>query len=153
MSEVEARDWLGRHLGVAEAAHLERTAVSVAPTRSLDLVTLLLGWYEHVARMERELELPDSDRSVWGAHDLIAADSLRDFIAHGLELVPEGESRNFLIALNEADSRFLSFTEDDKRGIVLRLNGDESQTRGWWWTRIPCSGPVRRDLDRISASF
>jgi hypothetical protein len=103
--------------------------------------------------MERELDLPDSDRSVWGAHDLIAADSLRDFIARGLESIPEGESRNFLIALDEADSRFLSYTEVDELGALPRLDNDESKVRGWWWTRIPCSGPIRRDLDRFSASF
>ncbi|MFD7922187.1 hypothetical protein ACFV3R_23555 [Streptomyces sp. NPDC059740] len=153
MSEVQAREWLGRHLGVTEADQLDRTVVSVAPARSLGLVALLLGWYEHVTRMERELGLPDSDRSVWGAHDLIAADSLRDFIARGLESIPEGESRNFLIALNEADSRFLSYTEVDELGVLLRLYGDESKVRGWWWKRIPRSGPIRRDLDRFSASF
>ncbi|MEU6402207.1 hypothetical protein [Streptomyces sp. NPDC046985] len=153
MSEVQAREWLNRHLGVAEADQLDRTVVSVAPGRSLGLVALLLGWYEHVTRMEKELDLPDSDRSVWGAHDLIAADSLRDFIARGLESIPEGGSRNYLVALDEADSRFLSYAEFDELGALLRLDGGESKVRGWWWTRIPCSGPIRRDLDRFSASF
>ncbi|GAA0364305.1 hypothetical protein GCM10010319_47690 [Streptomyces blastmyceticus] len=153
MTEVKAREWLSRHLGAAEADQLERTAVSVSPARSLGLVTLLLGWYEHVARMERELNLPDSDRSAWGAHDLIAADSLRDFIARGLEMIPERGSRQFSAALDEVDSRFLSYTEVDKLNILPRLDGDEVRVRGWWWTRIPCSGPIRRDLDRFSASF
>ncbi|MFJ6213883.1 hypothetical protein ACIQGZ_11210 [Streptomyces sp. NPDC092296] len=153
MSEVQAREWLGRHLGVAEADQLDGTVVSVAPARSLGLVTLLIGWYEHVTRMEREIELPDSDRSVWGAHDLIAADILRDFLARGLESLSGGESRNFLNALNEADSRFLSYTEVDELGVLLRLDDDGPEVRGWWWTRIPRSGPIRRDLDRFSASF
>jgi hypothetical protein len=103
--------------------------------------------------MERELELPDSDRSVWGAHDLIAADSLRDFIARGLELVSEKESSNFIAALGEVDSRFLSYTEVDELGALLRLAGDEPKARGWWWVRIPRSGPIRRELDRFSASL
>lgn len=153
MTEFQARGWLSRHLAGAEADQLERIAVSVAPARSLGLVTLLLGWYEHVARMERELDLPDSDRSAWGAHDLIAADSLRDFIARGLEMIPERESRKFSTALSEVDSRFLSYTEVDELDILPRLDGDEARPRGWWWGRIPCSGPIRRDLDRFSASF
>lgn len=153
MSEVQAREWLSRYLGVVEADQLERFVVSVTPTRSLGLVTMLLGWYEHVARMERELGLPDSDRSVWGAHDLIAADSLRDFIARGLELVPGGDQSRFMAALSEVDSRFLSYTEVDETGALLRLAGDDSKAHGWWWARIPCSGPIRRDLDRFSASL
>jgi len=153
MSEVQAREWLNRHLGVAEVDQLDRTVVSVTLARSLGLVALLLGWYEHVTRMEKELDLPDSDRSVWGAHDLIAADSLRDFIARGLESIPERGSRNYLVALDEADSRFLSYTEVDELGALLRLDGGAPKVRGWWWTRIPRSGPIRRDLDRFSASF
>ena len=105
MSEVEAREWLMRHLGVADVAHLSRTAVDVTPDRSIDLIDLLLG-YGHVVRMERELELPDSDRSVWGAYDLIAADCLRGFIDQGLGLISEGEAASFLRALEEVDSRF-----------------------------------------------
>ncbi|TDD58163.1 hypothetical protein E1263_20245 [Kribbella antibiotica] len=153
MSHVESRNWLCRHLGAAEADRLGRTVVSVAPAQMLDLVTLLLGWYEHVTRIEKEFELPDSDRSVWGAHDLVAADFLRDFVARGLELVPEGEAKNFLIALSEVDSKFLSYTEEDKDRVVIGLSGDESEIRGWWWSRIPISGPVRRDLDQLSESL
>ncbi|WP_033290972.1 hypothetical protein [Amycolatopsis jejuensis] len=153
MSELQAREWLGRHLGVVEVDRLERIVISVAPARSLGMVTLLLGWYEHVARMEGELEFPDDDRSVWGAHDLIAADSLRDFIAGGLELVPEEDASNFVSALGEVDSRFRSYTEVDELGVLLRLAGDEPDARGWWWVRIPRFGPIRRELDRFSASL
>jgi hypothetical protein len=154
MLEVQAREWLSRHLEAAEVGQLERTAVSVSPARSVGLVALLIAWYQHVVRIESEMGLPDSDRSVWGAHDLIAADSLRDFIARGLEMISEGESRRrFNAALGEVDSRFLSYTEADELGALSRLDGDEDRVRGWWWTRIPRSGPIRRELDRFSASF
>ncbi|GAA1702013.1 hypothetical protein GCM10009745_56530 [Kribbella yunnanensis] len=153
MPQNQARDWLGRHLGAAEIDRFERVSVQVTPGRSLDLVTLVLGWYEHVTRIERELGLPDSDRSVWGAHDLIAADILRDLIDRALEMVPLGELGNLLAALDEVGSRFRSYTEADQRGALLRLHGEEPDPRGWWWDRIPCAGPIRRELDRLPASF
>jgi hypothetical protein len=70
--------------GPEAVSRLQGALVRVAPGRQVDLRTLLGAWDRHVDKIEGDLDLPDSDRSVWGAHDLLAALSLRTFIEQGI---------------------------------------------------------------------
>ncbi|MGW5645253.1 hypothetical protein ACWEV3_32335 [Saccharopolyspora sp. NPDC003752] len=145
----ECGEWLGNFLAEMELSRLERISVPVAPGRALGLVALLGSWRNHVLRIEAELELPDSGRTVWGVYDLIAALALRSFVARGVEIAGPNSLEGFIQALGDVDSRFRGFTEDDESGVVRRIDAGERSSGEWWWDRIPRIGPIRREIERI----
>jgi hypothetical protein len=79
-------EWLMGQLSADDVSRLCEVDVQVSDQRSIKLVDLLLGWKQHVEKIERDFPLPSSDRSVWGAHDVVAAVSLRSFIEKGLPI-------------------------------------------------------------------
>ncbi|MEU0254732.1 hypothetical protein ABZ299_19965 [Streptomyces sp. NPDC006184] len=131
---------------------LEGVSVRVAPERALGLVELLESWRNQVLRIEAEVGLPDSDRTVWGVYDLIAALALRSFVFRGMKNIDLNFLEGFRLALDDADSRFMQFTEIDESGIVRRLDGGERSNGEWWWDRVPRVGPIRRDIERFKSS-
>ncbi|GHA10648.1 hypothetical protein ACFOOM_31950 [Streptomyces echinoruber] len=152
MNRSERDEWLGCFLTEMEASRLENASVPVAPGKALGLVELLQSWRDHVVRIEGELELPDSDRTVWGVYDLIAALALRSFIARGMEIADQNSLEGFRRALGDVDSRFREFTEGDESGVVRRLDEGERPSGEWWWDRVPRIGPIRREIERIKAT-
>ncbi|MER5209265.1 hypothetical protein ABT063_01350 [Streptomyces sp. NPDC002838] len=151
MNISERDEWLGCFLTELELSRLERVSVPIAPERTLGLVTLLGSWRSHVLRIESELELPDSDRTVWGVYDLIAALVLRSFVARGMKIADSNSLAGFRRALGDVDSRFREFTEDDESGIVRRIDEGERLSGEWWWDRVPRIGPIRREIERIKS--
>jgi hypothetical protein len=139
-------DWLARVLPHQEVEDLRNVTVAVADQRSLDLANLLQAWKAHVEKLESDLSLPDADRSVWGAHDFIAALYLRDFVEAGIPDIPEGSSQSVERVIAESDERFRSYTEIDELGWVEHVDGRPDPSRGWWWRRIPIRGPTRKEL-------
>ena len=151
MNASERGEWLGCFLTDMDIRRLEGVTVPVAQERSLGLVELLESWRNHVLRIEAEIGLPDSDRTVWGVYDLIAALALRSFISIGMKNIDSDFSGGFRGALDDADSRFMQFTEIDESGIVRRLDGGERSNGEWWWDRVPRIGPIRREVERIKS--
>jgi hypothetical protein len=129
-------------------ADLNSLFVRVAPEREMSMAELLAGWAAHVGRLKREAVAESGDDlDQWGAHDLLAALSLRDLIASGSrsadpETIVEIEGR-----ARAADLDFFALTRADERGVVRRF-ADRRAAEGWWWARIPAGGPVRDELER-----
>jgi hypothetical protein len=136
-------------LGPDEIAQLESVTVLVAPDKRSDLRTLVGAWERHVDKIERDLDLPDSDRSVWGVHDLVAALSLRGFVQQGVDALANGLLEPARAALAAIDERFKSFTLEDPEGSIRMVDGRPALPEQWWWHRIPKRGPARRELDQI----
>jgi hypothetical protein len=42
----------------------------------------------------------------------------------------------------EADARFRSYTVDDTAGRLAKVAHVGPASRGWWWRRVPDSGPI-----------
>jgi hypothetical protein len=140
-------EWLTERLSPEDISCLRTVDVCASEQHGFDLVNLLRGWKRHVDKIEHDLPLPSSDRSVWGAHDLVAAVSLRSFLQEGLdELEPELRRRVERV-MGEVDERFQSYTEVDEFGLLEQIDGRSNPSRGWWWRRIPKTGPAREELN------
>lgn len=149
VSGCQFTEWLKRFLTEAEASRLSSITVQVSPAKSICLVRLLEAWRLHVTRLEEELNLSDSVRTVWGVFDLVAALSLRSFIAQGMRDPRFNHSEGLIRALRDVDSCLVSFTEIDQSETMRRLDGRLRPSDEWWWNRIPLAGPIRREIERM----
>jgi hypothetical protein len=140
-------DWPVEQLSADDVSHLREVDVQVADQRSLSLVDLLLGWKQHVEKLESDLPLPSSDRSVWGAHDVIAAVSLRSFVQEGLADLESEIRQRVEQFVSGVDETFLSYTEVDELGLLEMIDGRSNPDRDWWWRRIPKVGPAREEIN------
>jgi len=144
--------WLAENFLAKDVRCLRDVVVDVTVDNGIDLADLICAWKGHVEKIERDIPLPSSDRTVWGAHDLVAAVNLRSFLQEGLEeLNPEIRQRVEHV-VDQVDQRFLSYTEIDEFGLLEKLDGRSNSNRGWWWRRIPKTGPVREDIDLFGGS-
>ncbi|WP_017589297.1 hypothetical protein [Nocardiopsis ganjiahuensis] len=151
-AEPEAGEWFLRYFAPEELDRLEQFPVRIPTGHEFGLLGLLGAWHTHVCRLRADLELPDSDPSACGVHDLVTALFLRDFVDRGITTLGTERTAGVDAALADADARFRSLTEED--GVEL-LAVAEPETAGraaehWWWRRIPLSGPARRELDRVA---
>ncbi|WP_033339754.1 hypothetical protein [Catenuloplanes japonicus] len=129
-----------------DLAYLATVTVTVAPGRSLDVVTLVRAWRSHLATFEADLFAAGGGRPVRGAHDYIAALCFRDWIAQATALLPEDLRRALDRTVAEIDRRFLAFTQPDVDNRVERAADDHDPMHDWWWHRLPRSGPVHDEL-------
>lgn len=141
----DANDWLAERLSPADLSEVLATTVRVSGEEERDLGVLIVGWKRHVEKLEGDMVLPTSDRSVWGAHDLVAAVSLRSFVEIGLKMLsPKVEPRVASI-VSLIDERYRSFTEEDEQNRIEKVDGRIDPARGWWWRRIPRAGAAREE--------
>jgi hypothetical protein len=104
----ESDAWLADNFSDEDVRCHCGVVIDLAVEYSIDLADLLCAWKGHVEKIESDLLLPGSDRSVWGAHDLVAAVSLRSFLQEGLaDLEPEIRQRVEQV-VSDVDERFLS---------------------------------------------
>lgn len=143
---TESNDLLSRHFDKSDLDRLSQVQVAVSGSRSVSLGDLLVAWSGHVEKIESDLVLPDDDRSVWGAHDLIAALYIRDRIQEGTAGLDARLRKNVDEFVSGADERFLSLTEADEQGSAEAVDGRTDAGRGWWWKRIPKAGPIHSEL-------
>lgn len=136
----------------AEAlAVLETHAVPFGGDRS-DALALAVAWQLHVVKLDQDRALDWEDRSVWSEHDLAAALLLRDAAEEALAVLPQDhEALRAAVSrrLDDADARFRGMTVDDTGERMARIAG-RTGARGWWWFRVPSSGPIVRDLERYA---
>jgi hypothetical protein len=111
---------------------------------------LLGAWQAHVIKLEDDIPLPSSERLAWGAYDLIAALTLRDFVEVGMSSLQASIGRRFREVLREIDDQFISYTEKDKLNRLAVLDGRPIEDCGWWWGRIPKAGPAREEVISIT---
>jgi hypothetical protein len=141
----DSNDWLTENFSAEEVDRLRNVAVDVAVERSIDLADLLCGWVGHVEKIENDLSLPSLDRSVWGAHDLIAAYAIREFLQTGLGELSIGIRARVELVVSVSDERLRSYTEPDLNSCIEKMTGRVDENRGWWWRRIPIGGPIREE--------
>lgn len=84
--------------------------------------------------------------AVWNEHDYVAALFIRDFIETGLSLLDKSMVSAAQKLVSLADTEYISFTRDGYRALLGRAAQIETEDRGWWWDRIPTSGPVSDQL-------
>lgn len=132
-----------------EVSRLRAIKVPVGAGRELDIPSALEAWRLHVEKIEQDLELPDSNQSIWGVHDYIAALTLRDFVTAGIEALECELVNKVYPLLAEIDQRFMSYTEDDEIRSLWKIDQTRATSDRWWWRRIPAYGPIRRELDQM----
>ncbi|MDQ3788230.1 MAG: hypothetical protein M3422_13440 [Actinomycetota bacterium] len=113
-----------------------------------DALGLAVAWAAHVEKIDDDRALPRTDRSVWTEHDLAAALFKRDFVADALGRLRKDLADRLAIYISEADDRFRSFTNDDSGERMAEIAEVDLSGRGWWWFRVPTSGPIAEDLAR-----
>ena len=144
---------LSQCLSTGELAALREVVVEIGPDRQIDIPSALEAWRRHVEKMEGDLGLPDTDRTAWGAHDLLAALSIRNFVWRGLGALDDDLSAKVNPLLLAIDEKFASFTEEDSMALIGKVDDLPSDSDHWWWRRIPMRGPIRRELDRIAQAI
>jgi hypothetical protein len=140
------------YLSAVEISALRTTVVEIGPGRQIDVPSALEAWRQHVEKMVRDLNLLDSDRTAWGAHDLLAALSLRNFLRRALDTLDDDLAAKVNPLLLTIDEKFISFTEEDTSAVIGLVDELPADSDHWWWRRIPAHGPIRRELDRIAQS-
>lgn len=143
--------WPMGEISEETAARLRNVRVQVSEEDFLDTVDLLMAWRAHVDKLRRDMDYPSSDRSVWGAYDLVAAYFIRDFLASAISILNIEDRVSIEHLVQEVDNRLLLDTEDDSAGLVVRLDQRSPDECGWWWHRIPVRGPVREEIISIVA--
>ena len=111
-----------------------------------DAIDYARAWELHVEKIDSDRALPWTDHSVWTEHDFAGALFQRDFLdttLSRLDPVVVGKLRPYV---EKTDERFRSFTIDDSGDRMARVAGVGSSGRGWWWYRVPSSGPIAEDL-------
>jgi hypothetical protein len=126
---------------------LARVVVELPHGRAKTLAELVDGWAAHVDRLyeERNRDLVQAPMA-WGAHDYLAALSLRSMVASALERQDADIRQIANAVVRPADDKFISFTERDLGRVVERFAGQSHDDSAWWWHRLPVSGPVRAEL-------
>lgn len=139
-------EWLRQWVDEGDGARLNAVTVALSPSRSIGLADAVVAWREHVTKIERDLDATPDDRSVWGAHDLVAALVIRDVVAEGTATLDAALLARIEPAVADVDAAFRRITEPDDDGRVAKADGRDVPGRGWWWGRIPRRGPVREEL-------
>jgi hypothetical protein len=113
--------------------------------RARPLLDLVGSWAQHVLRLYNERNTTfEQSPYAWGVWDLGAANIIREVVAralveNGLDDPP---------VLNAIDELFKSFTSS--REVDWGRLMHEQRGTGWWWDRIPTSGPVLADYEEHS---
>lgn len=111
-----------------------------------DAIDYARAWELHVEKIDNDRALPWTDHSVWTEHDFAATLFQRDFLEQALTRLRPVVADKLRPYVTRTDDRFRSFTEDDSGELMARIAGVEPGTRGWWWYRVPTSGPIAQDL-------
>ena len=139
--------WLSDAFDQGQLAALRDVRVELGPTKSSSLGELMYAWKLHIDKLIGDTLRFSGDRSLWGAHDYVAALVIRDSIETGLGLLGADHRKLMGTSLTDTDSMFKEYTEEDRDGCTGRILGEEVTDRPWWWGRIPRQGPVRREIE------
>ncbi|RJO76773.1 hypothetical protein D5S18_11000 [Nocardia panacis] len=115
-----------------------------------DAIRLAESWEAHVEKIDRDRSLPWSDRTVWNEYDLCAALLIRDRLESAIRKLPEPVASKMNSYATGADERFMSITVEDSGKRMAAVAKIDLAGQGWWWFRIPDSGPIIEDLARWS---
>jgi hypothetical protein len=114
----------------------------------LDALGLARAWALHVEKLDHDRALPHTDRTVWTEHDFAGALFMRDFVEDALARLRPDLAGKVRRHVTTADDLFRSFTTDDPGDRIAKIARIDLAGRGWWWFRVPASGPIVQDLAR-----
>ncbi len=139
---AELPQGIGELFGDEELAEI--VAAGSRPDRNA--LTWTRAWKVHVEKIDNDRSLPWEDRTVWTEHDLVAAMYIRGFAEDAVSLLRPDLATKVRVWLAQIDDRFRSFTAEDSGERVAKVAGIDTAGRGWWWFRVPTSGPIVQDL-------
>jgi len=125
-------------------------AITLASGAERDALQLAGSWEAHVEKIDSDRSLPWSDRTVWNEFDLSATMIVRDHLERAISALPAALSTRMADFVADTDSRFMSITVRDSGKRMAAVSNTDIEGRGWWWFRIPDSGPILEDLARWS---
>lgn len=144
VSEAGPGAWRVEVMAMTDTRAWKLRRVSVSQDRSITVENLLIGWQQHIRRLHREAT-GVAATDAWGMDDYVAALCLRDFLASAEDDLGPAHARELAEAVRGADHLLLSFTVADPDRVVQRASGIDAGS-GWWWARMPASGPVVEDM-------
>jgi hypothetical protein len=130
----------------AEIDDIAAHPVILGESTERDAIDLAISWAAHVGKIDADRALPWSDRSVWTEHDLAAALHMRDFVQMALDRLPPALQKRMQLVVSPVDAQFRSYTVEDPRKRMAVIAGVDLAGRGWWWRRVPETGPIAQDL-------
>ena len=132
----------------AELAEIDTNKIMRADGNEVSAVELARAWERYVKKINDDRALPWEDHSVWTEHDLAGALFMRDYVEDALERLRPELADKMRQYVAKTDDLFKSFTAEDSGERMGRITGVELEGRGWWWFRVPTSGPIVQDLAR-----
>jgi hypothetical protein len=120
--------------------------LALADGTKSDAIDLAVAWALHVRKIDQDRALPWSDRSVWTEYDLAGALFLRDRVENALNKLPSTLAIKLRTYVDTSDAAFHSFTIEDYGERIAKIASVDVIGRGWWWFRVPDSGPIAQDL-------
>lgn len=102
-------------------------------------------------KIDRDRELPRTDRSVWTEYDFVAALTIRDFLQEALDSLPMTLQGKLLRLIDPVDNRFRGYTVPDTGTRISVIAEVDLSHREWWWFRLPASGPIAEDFEEIAS--
>jgi hypothetical protein len=133
-----------------ETADIKSHPVKWASGKEVDAIGLADAWEAHVEKIDLDRALPWSDRTVWNEFDLCAAFAIRDHLESAVNNLPAPLGAKMMSYASDADKRFISITVEDSGKRMAAVAELDITGRGWWWLRVPDSGPIVEDLARWS---
>jgi hypothetical protein len=148
---------LSAHFTAAELTAIQEASWVSEFGHKWDALTLVIGWANHIERLDHDRGLSWDDHSVWNEYDLVAALTLRDILVTALDRLPAGLASRFADLTDEADEHLRSFTVEDSGVRMARIAASPNVTDtpvsdDWWWHRVPVDGPVAIDLSHYDAA-
>lgn len=132
----------------AELAEIDESKPEPDNKDKPDALGLARSWTLHVEKLDHDRALPYTDRTVWTEHDLAGALFMRDFVEDALARLRPALADKVRRYAATADDLFRSFTADDPGDRIAKIARIDLAGRGWWWFRVPTSGPIVQDLAR-----
>ncbi|MGW4769837.1 hypothetical protein ACWEO2_17550 [Nocardia sp. NPDC004278] len=133
-----------------DIADINSSPVRWGSGEEVNAISLTDAWDAHVEKIDQDRALPWTDRTVWNEYDLNAAFIIRDLLESAINSLPAPLGAKMNSYVSEADDRFMSITVEDSGKRMAAVANIDTTGRGWWWFRVPDSGPIVEDLARWS---
>ncbi|MBF6439285.1 hypothetical protein [Nocardia cyriacigeorgica] len=130
-----------------ELQEIQSHSIRYASGERREAIRLAAAWEAHVDKIDRDRELPRTDRSVWTEYDFVAALTMRDFLQDALDLLPATLRDKLTQLIEPVDDRYRGYTVPDSGTRVSAIADVDISHRGWWWFRIPSTGPIAEDFE------
>lgn len=140
---------IGSTLTEEDTSEIAENATLRSDGTEEDVIDLIVAWKLHVEKFDQDRSLPWTDHSVWNEHDLAGALFLRDFTEDALKCLTPSLAAKLRHHVDEIDALFRTFTSDDSGERMAEIASVDMEDRGWWWFRVPDSGPIAQDFANI----